>query len=164
MMNSYDDAAGILPLCFGFEYRPGQAVYIHPFPLPSAEAPRYAEAAMVQQFTQLIMNGIRCWGLGLMFERFSFIEKGNTQYQLTITDDGDPSITGIVVDMHGNSYHAVTPRASTDNFWVRFIPTAGHRRTLISDDSIVRVLESNARALPEVWRKRDVDRSKAEPN
>ncbi|WP_280336543.1 hypothetical protein [Nocardia wallacei] len=149
MMNSYDDA-DLLPACFGFEYRPGQAILIHPFPLPVAE-PDVVTAAMAEHFAQLVKDGNPCWGLGLMFERFSSVEQEHTQYRLTVTDDGDPSITGIVIDMHGNSYHAVMPKVSTDNFGVRSMTTAGHHRTLTSNYSIVHALEAFARALPQMW-------------
>ncbi|GAB2709285.1 hypothetical protein [Nocardia thraciensis] len=153
MMNIYR-TAGVFSLFFGFEYRPAQQIHMHPFPLPADR--QHASAVMVQQFGQLIKAGIRCWGLGLMLEHSSSVEQPeNRQYRLTMTDHGDPAITGLVVDMDGNSYHAVMPRDSPGDVGVHYLPSAGHRRTVLSGDPRVMALESNARALPELWRKHD---------
>ncbi len=151
MMNSYD-ATGVFPMFFGFEYHPGQAILIHPFALP-AEG-QHAAAVLVQQSAELINNGVRCWGLGLMVDGFSRVDRhDNGQHRLTMTDTDDSAITGLVVDIHGNSYHAVMPRDSTDNFGVHYMPSAGHRRTVLSADLTVMTLEASARALPELWRR-----------
>ncbi|WP_280265257.1 hypothetical protein [Nocardia wallacei] len=121
---------------------------------------------MVQQFGQLLDAGIRCWGLGLMAGSFSAAEKhDNGQYRLTFADDdGDPAFSGLLVDMDGNGFHAVMPRDSASHVRVHSMPSAGHRRTVLCGDPMVRALESNARALPDLWHRRDMARFTAQLN
>ncbi len=159
MLNMYG-TAGVFPLFFGFEYRSGEQVHLYPFPLAADQ--QHSAAVMVpEHFGQLIEAGLRCWGLGLMVDRSSSVEKqDNGQYRLTFADVGDPVFTGLVVDMDGNGYHAVVPRGSTSHIRVHHMPASGHRRTVLSDDPTVMALESSARALPQLWRTDDTARAR----